>query len=477
VNLSGRSRLAARHVVLVLGACLVLRLAFFAVVQPWRPSVERRVVLHHDALEYHELAVTVLTSGRFAYGPAAPPSAFRTPGYPLFVAGAYALFGHEPWAVLLVQAFLDTFTCLLLMSALTRLLGTRIGLIGGGFYAVDPALVIHCATLLSEVLFLWLLVGAFYAFSLAATCRRSAAREGACAASGLLMGLGVLVRPVGQFAALLYIVFLVAAGRGRVAKRLGRALLWALAFAVVLAPWVVRNAQTFGRAALATTPSFYLLREQVGAMEVARRGSENATEVRDALLAEAREMMAADGHNPETLSPFQRADYQRRLALRYIQAHPVRCIFTTLRGVVHTFASPGTEPFAQLLRIPHHRLNVKRYRSLLQAAKKFLRSKSPTELAFSAVAFAFLAGSYAGVALGFLLAWRHPRRAVLLFCMSMALYFVLAAGGNGLVRFRLPAIPFYLPFVGLGYAWLSGKVWRRPNASEKPENGPADAAS
>jgi hypothetical protein len=86
---------------------LCVRLVFFLLVRPWSPAVESGFVLQGDARGYHELATTLLTQHRLAYGATDAPNALRTPGYPVFVAALYALFGWHPWVVMLFQILLD----------------------------------------------------------------------------------------------------------------------------------------------------------------------------------------------------------------------------------------------------------------------------------------------------------------------------------------------------------------------------------
>jgi hypothetical protein len=41
----------------------------------------------------------------------------------------------------------------------------------------------------------------------------------------------------------------------------------------------------------------------------------------------------------------------------------------------------------------------------------------------------------------------------------MTLYFVIVPGALGVVRFKLPALPFYIGFVGIGIAHVAQK-WK-----------------
>ncbi len=85
---------------------------------------------------YGDIARNLLLHGVYGFshvsGVAAPrPTLIRLPGYPLFLAAVFRVFGVEHYrAVLLVQTALDLWTCLLLGGTARRLFG-RAGRAGG----------------------------------------------------------------------------------------------------------------------------------------------------------------------------------------------------------------------------------------------------------------------------------------------------------------------------------------------------------
>ena len=152
---------------LILALCFTLRLLFFMAEKPWNPQVQSHVLLYYDSLGYHNLATTLLHSGRFASNPKAEPDALRTPLYPLFVASSYALFGERPWVTLLIQIMLDTASCYILMVTVIYLFDSRIAVGASFLYALNPFLIVNCSTLLSDVLFVFLLICSFAIFAVA----------------------------------------------------------------------------------------------------------------------------------------------------------------------------------------------------------------------------------------------------------------------------------------------------------------------
>src|SRR6266498_2958707 len=77
-----------------------------------------------DGKIYAQMARNVLEQHVFSHAAEPPydPSLIRLPGYPLFLAGVYSLFGHtNNGAVRITQAVLDTTACVLIDRKSTRL--------------------------------------------------------------------------------------------------------------------------------------------------------------------------------------------------------------------------------------------------------------------------------------------------------------------------------------------------------------------
>ena len=136
------------------------------------------------------------------------PSLIRLPGYPLFLAGVYAAFGHgNDKAVRVLQALIDTATCVLI--ALVAFAWTidderrhRAALVAFALAAVCPFTAIYVATILTEVWASFLAVALVLAatFGFKATSRKRVLTWWGI--SGLIAGLAVLFRPdSGLFAA------------------------------------------------------------------------------------------------------------------------------------------------------------------------------------------------------------------------------------------------------------------------------------
>ncbi len=103
----------------------------------------------NDDWQYDQFAVSLL-AGRGMANLTGEPSAQRLPGYPLLLAGVYAVFGHSYLAARLVHCLLGGVACVLLYALAGRWFSRRVGLIAAGVLAVYPMHLWLAGELLSE---------------------------------------------------------------------------------------------------------------------------------------------------------------------------------------------------------------------------------------------------------------------------------------------------------------------------------------
>ncbi len=208
-----------------------------------------------DPLLYGAIARNLLQHGVYGFDPGAP-TLIRLPGYPLFLAACFQVFGVDRYyPVLFLQVFLDLLGCLLLARLAARLappaLRARAASATLWLAALCPFTACYTATPLTETLELFSITASLLAFARAlgiGELRASAMpRPGALAVSVLFWTYAALLRPDG---ALLGVVLLGALMvRGRQAGQLRRVLLTAGAAALCsllpFVPWTLRNWHTF----------------------------------------------------------------------------------------------------------------------------------------------------------------------------------------------------------------------------------------
>jgi hypothetical protein len=188
-----------------------------------------------DSARYLDLS-TAMLHGHFGLtrGGVFDPEAWRGPGYPAFLAVAFAVFGKSRVAVIVAQHALTLSSIFLTYSVLRREFPLAVGRIFLALCSVYPFIAEATAKFMTESLCLFLISVAVYAIS--------ARRPWSPYVAGLFAALAGLVRPNLMLLAFLYAFAYLVVGRN-----LRKAFALALAAAVTLVPWCVRNYETFGR--------------------------------------------------------------------------------------------------------------------------------------------------------------------------------------------------------------------------------------
>lgn len=226
-----------------------------------------------DGRTYSQIARNVLEQHVYSHAEAPPydPSLIRLPGYPLFLATIYSIFGHtNNTAVRIAQALIDTATCLLIalvafLWAPDEMRKHTSSIAALALATVCPFTTIYVSTILTEVptnsLAVAMCLAATFAFR-ASNRKRSLSMW---AVAGFIAGCAVLFRPdSGLFAAAIGITIVVsglvsAASEpsstnlsgikdkifGASSKAVYPAAVFSAAFCLILVPWTIRNRRVF----------------------------------------------------------------------------------------------------------------------------------------------------------------------------------------------------------------------------------------
>jgi 4-amino-4-deoxy-L-arabinose transferase-like glycosyltransferase len=213
-------------------------------VAPWPPT------FFNDEAYYRTLAALIargvgfVRPGEFYGQGLAVPTAERPPLYPLLLAGMWKLGANGPDAQRLLGAFAGAGTIAALGLLGRRLAGPRVGLLAAALAAIYPTLIAADGALMTESLFgLLAAVGLLAAYRLL-----DAPAAGRAVVLGVVLGLAALTR--GEGLLLFPLVLVPVLRRPGGLRATGVAF---LTFAVVLAPWTIRNWSVFDRPVLVAT--------------------------------------------------------------------------------------------------------------------------------------------------------------------------------------------------------------------------------
>ena len=132
-----------KEILLVFIVALIVRIIY-----AWFFLEEDSLVLE-DQMMYIQLAQQYPSSG-FLGG-----SVERVLGYPLFIAAIYNIFGESNMAVVIVQAIIDSFTCII-VGLIAESVVSRGFLVAGLMSSLNLGMIILSGMILTDTLFLFL---------------------------------------------------------------------------------------------------------------------------------------------------------------------------------------------------------------------------------------------------------------------------------------------------------------------------------
>jgi 4-amino-4-deoxy-L-arabinose transferase-like glycosyltransferase len=206
---------------------------------------------------------------------------FRPPLYPYAIALVYHIVGTPRLIVNTFHALLDTTSAALIFLLARGLFRHReIALLAALLFALSPQSISLSGALLSEPLFICLLLGGFVLVTRAARMPRGAAAF----VGGALFGLAALTREVAAYFALAvvplwWLVFVAQPFRTRARF----CILFLAGLALILTPWVARNYNVEGRFLLLSTSGEYVFaRDNLRTAQILRQGSSPNKALEDA---------------------------------------------------------------------------------------------------------------------------------------------------------------------------------------------------
>ncbi len=201
-----------------------------------------------DEADYHAIAAH-LVAGEGFVSVEGYPTARRPPAYPMFLSAIYSVTGESPRAGRIAQVLLGVAVVFLTGRVARRFFGRAAAIWAASLAALNPFLIFISGYLLTENLYLVLLMGALV---VARSPRALAASTRRALTVGALLGLATLARPSGlpMFEWFVAALFLLSPLSRH--TRVIRATALAFAFVLVVLPWYVRNARVVGGWVLTT---------------------------------------------------------------------------------------------------------------------------------------------------------------------------------------------------------------------------------
>jgi 4-amino-4-deoxy-L-arabinose transferase-like glycosyltransferase len=451
---TGKIHLHSPRLILgILALSLLLKLAIWShVVFFGDPTVDFGMM---DTRGYHEPALSLVQSGRLDtfLDPPGMPMTYRTPGYPVFLAAIYAVFGAN-WAVVtLIQAILATITVYLTWRLARKFWGDRVALVAAALVAVDPVSSVLSQKIMTENNFaLFIMIAVLTGVNLLTENRR---RVGWALLLGLALALATLTRPSSYYLPVPVILGVLIWGL----KRRWRMRTLALSVGMILLPlflliggWIWRNYRVTGVPIYTSIEGYYAYFWQ-GAEVLANIQGRDISEVQTQLgLGDGLPSSRGDGYrqmHPETKDwNFERLCVRwQQDGMNIIKAHPGVFAKVYFAGVLRALTRPGVNNLLDMIGL-----------ELSELSPHALWQHPLAGFAFAYTYF-WLLVVYLGVILYLVKGLRSDSLDIgRLFVLGVTLYLILLSGGpSAMARFRVPLIPLFSLFC----AYQLGQVWNR----------------
>lgn len=159
------------------------------------------------------------------------------PLYPLFLAGVYGAFGHSFFAVRTAQALIECASVLMVFLLARGAFGGRAGLAAAGIFAVYPFFIFFSGLVLTETLFIFLLLALIYHLKRWV----SMPSAGSAAVCGFIGGAAILIKPVIFYFIPLVLLFYIIFKREKRIPLLKSSALIILLVPLAASPWAAYN--------------------------------------------------------------------------------------------------------------------------------------------------------------------------------------------------------------------------------------------
>lgn len=296
-----------KNILLVFIVALIVRVAYvWFFVEPYGLMLE-------DQVMYSQLGKVMAKTGYFLLETDAGliPVTERLPGYPIFLSTIYNVFGENNVAVLVVQAIIDSLTCVVI-GLIAELIVPRGFLVAGMISACNLGMVILSGMILTDTLFLFL----FSLFILLAFYYVKNLGIFNLFMAFFVLSLSVLIRPVSYY--LIFLLLLLLIGffvwkRMSLKQIVGSLLLVTIPIAMVLTPVHYRNYTEYSSLALTSQGGGHVLGWVVPATyQYSGQGTYQEGQKLSKYAFD--KAMYKDSYQISDKNPFDKSNYKMRVA-------------------------------------------------------------------------------------------------------------------------------------------------------------------
>ncbi|MCL4468155.1 MAG: glycosyltransferase family 39 protein [Deltaproteobacteria bacterium] len=382
-----------------------------------------------DSYQYNLLGVNIAQHGYYTPN-GGEPGLSRAPGYPVYLAAVYKIFGVKPAIALFLQIVLSGLIPLFLFMNAELLFSKRVARIASVLSIVEPVSIIYANMLLSETLFVVFLLLSTYFFIKSLKNKNTTALF----VSAITAGIGAYFRPVILYLPLAYAFMYISVSWLSFKDRIKYALSIVLITGLTILPWITRN---------------YIVDRYKGFCSIQDlslynyRAAGVIADIEHLPLGEVQDRLKQAV--PPGLSLANKYQFLRDKAISVIIRHPYAYLKVMMKGSVIMLLSPERYAVFKLADIKPRVLDVMwKGHSIHQALNMLM---SDPVVVSSVVLYQLLFTIIIGllIAIGMLIIAGEGFIKELLIMLFIIAYFVaVSAGPEAEPRFRLPVLPYML---------------------------------
>jgi len=412
----------------------------------------KKVFYVSDSSSYVTVGQNFLRFREFTREGPEQPSAFRTPVYPLILAGLILAFAHSfEIAAIVLQIGFGVITAVGVYLIAREISSGPYALLVGCAYALFLGPLIYTYLIMSEKLFSLLIV-IFCLFCLKAM--RQPMKWRWIMLSAIALGVATLTRPIAYYLFLLWALLVFYSLWPDLRGAASRVAVFVLVFFLVLSPWLIRNQVSLGYPGISTLDGENLWFYNYGTLEAFRSGR-TLVDVK----AELKSVDPAESLGGMITCSFERSTQLRNRAIRAILEDPVTYARVHMKGMFVIVASYPVQELRQLLDIPYQNDRVfgnVEHPSLAELLERVIAAIPGKLDVVSVFLFQHLPMTTLAIfgTIG-LLRRKHLRSAGLLL-MGTAFYLVLVPGVMPFARYLVPATGPLCALAAPGLEYLFG---------------------
>ncbi len=430
----------------VVGILLLLRIGLFI----YFVAVEGQY-LRPDSELYMTLANNLIEHNIFS-GSLEPPfeiNAFRTPGYPFFLAFLKYIGVGSPYWVIFWQELIYVLCLWFFYHYSQPLFGKKIAQIGLLFLILEPSGIAYPKLILSEIIFLpFIIMGLLF---IGHYLQKKELRY--LILSGFILGIGIFIRP-----ALLYFPFLIfltlIVFDFFCKQRWLHATLFFLTISIVVSPWFIRNYQYSGKLFFSGQQNTMLAYWHVPFVWETAKGIpllKGQKIVVSQVHAIKEEYEKLHGH---PLSVIEVYKVQQDIALKELIKYPAEYCLQWFYGFFKTSVGVNIASVYYTLKIDSGRMDIMHIQEVNFYKKIWAYLKLQDKLILFALGIRVIIAVFAFFGVFAII----KRKDCFLWIIMLAnFYFLFLPGPMGLPRFRFPIEVFWFVQAYFGYVYLLKK--------------------